>query len=430
MNLSEIGVKHRFRDPLYGYVWLTEEERRIIDTPLFQRLRRIHQLALTKYVYPTAEHSRFVHSLGVVHCATAIFSGLFEHQLTTISKADLTRMLKLLRFAALLHDIGHLPFSHATEGVLLDSISHEDVSQFIIRKYQPIVDILEEDAPIVASILSSKVKKKYKILHEIISGNLDADRADYLLRDSYYCGVKYGEYDFVRYAQSFGARDDIDNYNYLRLIVNERDIFVLESFLVARYHYTLQVPYHRTRTGYDLALEVYLKEKKQKDELNNFIDINDYGMITSLNFEFFEDFDDYYLFEMIKRDYRKNNPWAKILLRQSHLKCLFDELGSEEYIEDFKKKVNLLHKSELEENRDFFVTTRKVVLFKETSEKRDARHGKNNQSGILVQKINGKLIDIAQYSQLIRTVNNESRLLRIYATLDKEAEVKKIIDSN
>lgn len=278
--LSEIGVKHRFRDPLYGYVWLTEEERRIIDTPLFQRLRRIHQLALTKYVYPTAEHSRFVHSLGVVHCATAIFSGLFEHQLTTISKADLTRMLKLLRFAALLHDIGHLPFSHATEKVLLDSISHEDVSQFIIRNYQPIVDILEEDAPIVASILSSKVKKKYKILHEIISGNLDADRADYLLRDSYYCGVKYGEYDFVRYAQSFGARDDIDNY--LRLIVNERDIFVIESFLVARYHYTLQVPYHRTRTGYDLALDVYLKEKKQKGELKNFIVSVHPGMYITL----------------------------------------------------------------------------------------------------------------------------------------------------
>jgi len=425
--LNEIGVKHRFRDPLYGYIWLTDEELKIIDTPLFQRLRRVHQLALTKYVYPTAEHSRFVHSLGVVHCATAIFTGLFEHQLSNISTADATRMLKLLRYAALLHDIGHLPFSHATEKSLLDTVSHEDVSQFIIENYQPIVNILEEDAPIVASILSSKVKKKYKILHEIISGNLDADRADYLLRDSYYCGVKYGDYDFVRYAQSFGARE-IDNY--LRLIINERDIFVIESFLVARYHYTLQVPYHRTRTGYDLSLEAYLKEKRGEGELNDFININDSGRIISLDFEFFEDFDDYFVFEMIKRDYRKSNLWAKILLRQDHLKCLFDELASkEEYITDFKNNVNLLRQSELEENRDFFVATRKVILFKESSEK-NAESGEKNKKSILVQKNNGELMNISDYSELIKTVHAESRLLRIYAAPDKKEIVKKTINKS
>lgn len=338
-------------------------------------------------------------------------------------------MLKLLRFAALLHDIGHLPFSHATEKALLDSISHADVSQFIIRNYKPIVDILEEDTPIVASILSSKVKKKYKILHEIISGNLDADRADYLLRDSYYCGVKYGEYDFVRYAQSFGVQE-INNY--LKLIVNERDIFVIESFLVARYHYTLQVPYHRTRTGYDLVLEVYLKDKKQNDELNlnKFITIDDSGRITSLDFKFFEDFDDYSIFEAIKRDYRKDNPWAKILLRQDHLKCVFDELGSkEEYSKDFKSKVKSLSRSELEENKEFFVTTRKVVLFKESSEK-DNDFDEGNQQSILVLKTNGDLVNIEDYSQLIKTVNNESRILRIYARSDKIKEVKKIIGIN
>lgn len=431
--LSEIGARHRFRDPLFGYVWLTDQECKIVDTPLFQRLRRIHQLALTKYVYPTAEHSRFVHSLGVLHCATVIFTGLFEHQLTELSVAHVIRMLKLLRFAALLHDIGHLPFSHATENALLESVNHEDVSQYIIRHYQPIVDILEEDAPIVASILSSKVKKKYKILHEIISGNLDADRADYLLRDSYYCGVKYGEYDFVRYAQAFGARE-IDNY--LRLIVNERDIFVVESFLVARYHYTLQVPYHRTRVGYDIALDVYLKEQKQKGELkelNNFIDIDDSGAITRLDFDFFEDFDDYFIFEMIKRDYRKNNNiWAKILLRQDHMRCLFDELASkEEYIKDFKYNVALLRKSDLEENKDFFVATPKVVLFKESSENNtDCEEKRSTKESVLVQKINGETLNITDYSGLIKTVSAEARPLRIYSTPDKKQIVENIINQN
>lgn len=81
---SKIDAKHRFRDPIYGFILLTDAERKIIDTPLFQRLRRIHQLALTKYVYPSAEHSRFVHSLGVLHCATLILAGIYNNKHTNI----------------------------------------------------------------------------------------------------------------------------------------------------------------------------------------------------------------------------------------------------------------------------------------------------------------------------------------------------------
>lgn len=103
-----LGARRKIRDPLYGYVYLTEEERKIVDTPIFQRLRRVGQLALTKYVYPAAEHSRFVHSLGAMHCATQIFTGIVGNSAADmgLDQGDQINNLKRLRFAALLHDIG------------------------------------------------------------------------------------------------------------------------------------------------------------------------------------------------------------------------------------------------------------------------------------------------------------------------------------
>ena len=134
MLIDEIvGKGNRFRDPIYGFVYLSDAEQRIVDTPIFQRLRRIHQLALEKYVYPGAEHSRFGHSLGVVHTATRLYESLFSKpdHLTPRQIDGKRQAIKTLRFAALLHDIGHLPFSHAVELELLpNGIGHEDVSAF------------------------------------------------------------------------------------------------------------------------------------------------------------------------------------------------------------------------------------------------------------------------------------------------------------
>ena len=143
-----LNPTHRIRDPIYGYIWLTDAELEIVDTPVFQRLRRIGQLALTKYVYPTAEHSRFVHSLGVFQAATNIFDEVlrFNPQLVNGHDSQLQQDLKVLRFAALLHDIGHMPFSHATEDVFLNkSISHEDIGKYIIQNHKKISEIIEKE---------------------------------------------------------------------------------------------------------------------------------------------------------------------------------------------------------------------------------------------------------------------------------------------
>ena len=407
--LKALNVKHRLRDPIYGFIWLTDKELKLIDTPLFQRLRRIHQLALTKYVYPSAEHSRFTHSLGAMHCATAMFIGICEHKetklATDLTPADKIEMLKLLRYAALLHDIGHLPFSHAIEKYFYAPLKHDDISQYLIKNYEGFKNILDDDTPPkVASILSSKTKRKYRILHEIISGNLDADRADYLLRDSYFCGVKYGEFDLLRYSQSFGL---IEKDNVLNLIINEDDIYVIESLLIARMHYNMQVPFHRTRKGFDLALNLYCKETKS--DIPNFIEIKE-NQIQNFDMDFFEFFDDYAFFEKIKDSYKRGNRIAKILMRQGHLKCEYEEHLEEDTSDKINKITEKLDKKGLKKDNDYYIKISSSDFFKIVEPE-----GEEKSNIILVKLKTGDIEDISEFSPIIKKFKNKKRnIIRVY----------------
>lgn len=437
--LKGLNVRHRFRDPLYGFIELTEAEKRIVDTPLFQRLRRIHQLALTKYVYPTAEHSRFVHSLGVVHSATAIFSGLLSNSRSDLPTIDILNSARLLRFAALLHDIGHLPFSHAAEKAWINPLSHEHISSYIIENYDPIRSILmdeEVEPKTVSSLLNNNYRAKHKILHEVISGYLDADRADYLLRDSYCCGVKYGEYDFNRYIRIFGAKL---NGNELALTVHEKDVYIAESFLLARYHYNIQVPFHRTRSGYDCILNKYLETSDNSTDWYTIDKIN--NNFAEIDFDKLETLDDYYMFEQFKRAAKNACPWAKMLLRQEHLRTIFDTTSSilnGKYEEDFRRATTALKDSGvLEENNDFFIKIQKVDLIKIP----DGYAGKplgeqpNPLQTVTVEcpgiPSNGPtLLDITSYSWIFnRLATDPPRLLRIFVTPDKQSQAERILAS-
>ncbi len=323
---SFIKATHRVRDPVYGYIWLNNTELEIVDTPLFQRLRRIGQLALTKYVYPTAEHSRFVHSLGVLQAATNIFHEILRFNPQAFgTEKEITEKLQILRIAALLHDIGHLPFSHAAEKQILGGFfKHEDMSTNIINNYKPINDILARsnlNFKDVASLIKGNPKPSHLHLKKFISGEFDADRADYLLRDSYMCGVKYGEFDYIRYAGSFRILTDENNQHIFA--VEKGNLHAVEAFLLARYHYYLQVPFHRTRRGYDLVLEHYLSELRQRDMLSESgITVQEQSL--SVDYQLFESFDDYCVFEQIKKDASNGNQWALILMRQDHLHPVFD----------------------------------------------------------------------------------------------------------
>ena len=347
-----------------------------------------------------------------------------------------------LRFAALLHDVGHLPFSHAVESQLLAAekggkpkvkIKHEQVGQFLIENHPDFKEILEGKAGAIVRILSKDEQRpKERILNEFISGQLDADRADYLLRDSHSCGVQYGMYDFERYISAFSAHYRNGKY---QLEVKERDIFVIESFLLARYHYNLQVPYHRTRTGFDLILNRYIQDVKERGDLPQLIDRNEDGSIASIDYTEFEDFDDYRIFEWIKKDYRNGNPYAKILLRLSHLSPVFDvSTGHFDKEQDGKLRLEA-YKAALEEkgfveNDDFFVYEADIELSKFTRVSDEGMPDglpANDPSSIQVLCKDGSRRDIARFSQVVgRMAGSRLWLYRLYAMPDKAKAISEI----
>lgn len=429
----QIGAKTRIRDPLYGFIPLTKSELAVIDTPLFQRLRRIHQLALTKYVYPSAEHSRFVHSIGVLHCATLILDGLFANRLTDPYLAPTDALIKTLRYAALLHDIGHLPFSHAVEDDWLPGSSHEELGIFIIENYEPIRKILETDGVNprqVSALLDKKPTAALKLYHEIVSGQLDADRADYLLRDSHLCGARYGEYDFHRFLQIFAAQCD-DNGTLL-LCIDEKDLPVAESLLIARYHYNLQIPYHRTRSGFDFALKSFAKEHTKFDDV--FVISN--GKISTVDFDKFALLDDGTIMSLIKEKYTAGNDWAKYLLREKHLSPIVDTNSmSEQGTYFFKHAVRHLKSSgKFTEGINYFVQEQKVEMLKQAPPSSSLESSGTSTLGVEAQgegtppppitliscegsAIEERKIDIRERSWIFGQLkSNPHQIYRIYST--------------
>lgn len=242
------------RDSIHGDIGLSRAEVNVIDTPAFQRLRRIKQLGVTYLVYPSANHTRFEHSLGALYLASRISQTLELEE----------EKQKTLRIAALLHDIGHGPLSHTTEE-LLDmhtNSSHEDVAVEIIKSRE-IGEILENhdiSSEEVLSLLSrSKAKKKSLPLSSLISGDIDVDRMDYLVRDAYHTGVGYGIIDLDRLVNTIKIVEG-------EVVIDHRGIKAAEGLLVARFLMTPTVYLHKTSRIADAmflrAMTRAIEEKK------------------------------------------------------------------------------------------------------------------------------------------------------------------------
>ncbi|TVM35795.1 HD domain-containing protein [Oceanidesulfovibrio marinus] len=372
-----------------------------------------------------------------MHCATLILAGVMDHKRTKIDTRPSTQLVKTLRFAALLHDIGHLPFSHAVEKNWLQGLRHEDLSKYIIENYEPIYDIIDKEdvsPSSVALLLAKEPPAKYKLVHEIVSGQLDADRADYLLRDSHSCGVKYGEYDFSRYLQIFAAVESGDS-GHLSLCIDENDLHVAESLLIARYHYNLQVPFHRTRSGYDLALRRFMKDFSEYTK--PFIVEN--NQLIKVDFDSLVDLDDYTIMERAKKEIKGKNKWAPYLLRNSHMIPIIDtSTNSEKGQRLFKTLVGELEKSDsftLEE--DYFFQEEEVKIIKSVRSD-EIPIGENGihdpQFSVMLMSSEGKgrqteFVDISERSWIFKqlTTKEPPKVLRVYVTPDKEDDVRSLL---
>lgn len=240
------------RDPIHGYIHVDlQVVWDCINAKEMQRLRRIHQLGGDFQVYHTAEHSRFSHSLGVYEIVRRM---VYEIDQLREALSDYEKAVAML--AGLLHDIGHGPFSHAFEGISM--YKHEDYTVKIITENSEIHQILAAcDARLpedVASIIQYRHPKE--CMNQLVSGQLDADRMDYLLRDAYFTGTSYGKFDLERILRTIRVKNG-------RIVVKASGIHSVEDYIMARYHMYWQVYLHPVARSYETLLSILFRRMKE-----------------------------------------------------------------------------------------------------------------------------------------------------------------------
>ena len=271
---------HEIRDAIHGFVRLDSDERRVLDSPPIQRLRNIHQLAMSYLVYPGATHKRFEHSLGVMELAGRVFDvvtiqDIHEAVVNVIRNVPggMDYWRRVVRMAALCHDIGHPPFSHAAEKELLpEGKSHESMTVALILS-DSMAEVWDSMRPGLKPIDIAKVsvgQDKLRdeeftdwenLLSEIIaSGALGVDRMDYLLRDSLHAGVAYGRFDHYRLIDTMRILPAGENSDEPTLGIESGGIHSTEALLLARYFMFMQVYEHPVRIAYDIHLAEFLGE--------------------------------------------------------------------------------------------------------------------------------------------------------------------------
>jgi HD superfamily phosphohydrolase len=263
------------RDPIHGYIFMSPVEKELIDSQPVQRLRRIKQLSGAFLTYPGAEHSRFSHSLGVMHLAGIL--GNHFAQMSYIDEEDIQK----IRIAGLLHDVGHGPFSHMYEEILgkYRNMTHEDVTQWLIKKSE-LKEILTKHGyspQDLSKLAVGKLKKPDKsFLNQIIASQFNADTMDYLIRDSHFAGVEYGKIDVHRLINSI---DVLDN----ALAMNIAALYALEAFVIARYEMFKAVYFHRTVRAAEIMIVRAMDYANDQLELTSFQKPKDYLRLDDAN---------------------------------------------------------------------------------------------------------------------------------------------------
>tara|TARA_Y100000588_G_scaffold80376_1_gene84268 strand:+ start:1259 stop:2494 length:1236 start_codon:yes stop_codon:yes gene_type:complete len=383
-------------DPIHDFIRLNITEHKIIDTPAFQRLRRIKQLSGAHLTYPGAQHTRFEHSLGVMHIAgMASISLAAKGQMPNSEISD-------VRLAALLHDIGHGPFSHLFEEVLQKKkhITHEQIGKEIILKSE-IGDIISKiaDKKKIHRLAVGEGSKQFE--NEIISGALSADMMDYLLRDGYFTGAEHAKIDHNRITNSFEVYKN-------KLALQSSALVNFETMMISRFQMFKAVYFHKTvRAGEVMLLEAM---SLADDHL---------GLSKMSVNEYLQETDDTILEKLTSlpesnHELRAAKKIAVDYQNRKLFKCVFEKtLAGKKSVgkkiqDEFRKKI--AKKSKLSENQIFIDTT-------STHSMPLAPSKKESNSIILITKEGGKIIpknipisDIP----LVSTMSGKMNILRVY----------------
>ncbi len=256
------------KDPVHGYVYIKEAEKNVIDSYPMQRLRRLRQLAGSEYVYPGANHTRFEHSLGVMFLANEVL------QNPNISRVVSDEEIDICRVSALLHDVGHGPFSHVFEHLLIKDLekTHEDITSWIVEKSE-IADKLSQNGfnpKEVATLSVGKLHKKNRaFLDQIISSGVDVDKQDFIVRDTYHTGAEYGFIDVYRLIHAL----DILGEN---LAVELGALSALEAFFIARIESFKSIYFHRVGRAAQIMLATAMDKANSELGLTSFSSPEEY----------------------------------------------------------------------------------------------------------------------------------------------------------
>ena len=381
-------------DPIHDFIRVYEHEISIIDKPIFQRLRHIRQLSGAHLTYPAAQHTRFEHSLGVMHIASLAGHALNEKG---IFKSD---DIEILRLAGLLHDVGHGPFSHLFEEIIQEKkISHEDYGKEIILKSE-IGDVLSKngfDKKLITKIAFGN--SKFQFMNEIVSGTLSADMMDYLLRDGYFTGAEHAKIDHKRITQSLYV-------HHKKLALERSALYSFESMMYSRYQMFKAVYFHKTVRAAEVMLIEALRLSDDEFGFTSF-NLNEYVKLT----------DEYVLSSLISSKsskLKRARQFAQDYQNRKLLKCVFERILTSRT--NLKKtrtdelRTSISKKSKVDEN-EIFVDSSVTPSIPLTPSKNESK------SIILITNDNGKFSAkemLISEIPAVSAISGFMNILRIY----------------
>ena len=338
------------RDPVHGSIPIHDAEIEILEHPFFQRLRNIKQLGFSEYVFPGATHTRYLHSIGVMNVSTLVFNSLFKDQ----NDKDILRLKESLRLGCLLHDIGHAPLSHSTESVMPmvselkipkqfqgedRQATHEDYTiksitdSSFTESFKGVTKEFGIDPNAIAELVIGETKNPayftvkginyFPLLHQLVSSEMDCDRMDYLLRDSYFCGVSYGKFDLDWIIDNLKVC--VEN-NQAFLGISERAISTFDDFLLSRFHMFMMVYFHYRAVCLEQMLMRYFESTKEE-----------YAIPADI--ESYLEHDDAYLMRILKKS---DNIWAQRIVKNNIPKKILETFGTVhlQQMHDLEKYLN------------------------------------------------------------------------------------------
>ncbi|MEM2098987.1 MAG: HD domain-containing protein [Candidatus Bathyarchaeia archaeon] len=401
------------KDPVHGYVYITENEKAIIDSYPVQRLRRLRQLAGSEYVYPGANHTRFEHCVGVMYLAGKVVENPHVSQIITDDEAD------MLRISGLLHDVGHGPFSHVFEQLLIRELdkTHEDITSWIIEKSEVSDQIarMGYTPSEVAKLAVGKLHKQGKaFMDQVISSAVDVDKQDFIVRDTFHTGAEYGFIDVFRLIHALDVFEE-------NLAVDLGALSALESFIIARIESFKSIYFHRVGRAAQIMLAMAME--KANDEL---------GLTCFKTPEDYLAMDDYTVWSALK-NCSKSRQLISDLENRKMLKCAYERTFYEKdtMVSNIFGREAYRQQVQAEIAREAGVAIDTVVIDVPTVPSVPYHHSAlmENMEIPVFSKTQGggtkTLYRLSEISKIFETLKGFINILRVYTTTENREKVEK-----